>query len=171
MEIWIDVFGFEGFYKVSNFGNIKSVERIDAAGKLRKERMRIFVTTKDGYKSTSIWANKKQTHVGVHRVVWQSFNKKLIPIGQEINHINGIRDDNRPENLEAMTHADNVKYSKDVLNADYATYGNGRMTVDQRSKIFELRNQGLSFRAIAKILGFSKTQIMNVYNGHCWNIS
>lgn len=42
-----------------------------------------------------------------HRVIWYYFNGE-IPEGMEIDHINGIRDDNRLENLRLVTHTENV---------------------------------------------------------------
>ena len=51
------------------------------------------------------------THlVAVHRVIWERVNGP-IPEGMEINHLNGIKDDNRLENLEVVTHSDNVKHA------------------------------------------------------------
>ena len=34
MEIWKDVVGYEGYYQVSNFGNIRSVDRVIYSDKL-----------------------------------------------------------------------------------------------------------------------------------------
>jgi hypothetical protein len=46
----------------------------------------------------------------VHRILWESVNG-AIPDGLEINHINGVKDDNRISNLEAVTHAENMKHA------------------------------------------------------------
>lgn len=51
----------------------------------------------------------KYTHIAVHRAVWEAFNG-AIPEGLEINHKNLKRDDNRLENLEIVTHAENAKH-------------------------------------------------------------
>lgn len=48
-------------------------------------------------------------NVRVHRMIWKAFNGD-IPTGYEINHKNGIRDDNRLENLELLTHRENLLY-------------------------------------------------------------
>lgn len=169
IEVWVPCLGVDG-YAVSNKGNVKALPKIDSKNRSRKERHLVLTTTIDGYKATSFFKNGRQRKKMVHRLVYEAFVGP-IPEKHEINHLNGIRDDNRPENLEAITHANNVKYSKDVLGADYATYGNGRMTTDQRSLVFELRNQGLTFAAIGLQLGFSKRQILNVWHGKCWKIN
>ena len=38
IEIWKDILGYEGLYQVSNFGRVKSLERIDYLGHHRKEK-------------------------------------------------------------------------------------------------------------------------------------
>ena len=168
-EIWKECVGFEGYF-VSNFGRMKSGKKVDKKGRTRKERILILTTTEDGYKRTNLIKNGKCVHRAVHRIVYETFIAP-IPSGHEINHLNGKRDDNRPENLEAVTHAENIRYSKDVLKSDYATYGNARMTVEQRNKIFDLRAEGFTHRQIASKIGFSKTQVSNILAGKCWDIS
>ena len=50
-----------------------------------------------------------RVHEGlVHRLVWETFNGE-IPKGYEIDHINAVRDDNRLENLQLLTHLDNMR--------------------------------------------------------------
>lgn len=48
-------------------------------------------------------------NVRIHRVIWETFNGP-IPDGYEINHKNEIRNDNRLENLELLTHKENLNY-------------------------------------------------------------
>lgn len=169
-EIWKDLTRAPRLYQISNFGNFKAKPKIDGNGKHRKERMLIPTTTKDGYKRFNLFIGGKSYRALAHRLVYETFCGP-IPQGLEINHKNGIRDDNRAENLEAITHSQNVRYSRDVLGADYATYANGRMTKEQREEIFLLRSQGLTHRAIGKRIGFCKTQISNVLSHKCWDIS
>lgn len=169
MENWkpLSIAPYE--YSISDAGNVRANQKIDARGFPRKERVLILSTNEDGYKKTSLTINKKCKKFFVHRLVYQTFIGE-IPDGMEINHINGIRDDNRACNLNAMTHSDNILHSKTNLGTDYATYGNGRMTKEQREKIFELKAFGKSGIEIAKEIGFSKNQIYNVLNHKCWNV-
>lgn len=168
MEIWKDYPPHKDLYEVSNLGRVRAKAKISAKGNSLKPRMLILSTNKDGYKRVNFFINGAQSHPPVHRVVYETFFGP-IPVDCEINHKNGIRDDNRPENLEAITHAENVRYSARVLGANYATYGNARMTAEQRKQIMEMRSNGMPYYKIGKALGFSKSQIMNVWHGRCWN--
>lgn len=106
MEIWKDIQGFEGCYQVSNLGRVKSFawskERILKPG-INSRGYLCVVLHSDGTKCT-------QT---VHRLVLKSFipndrNK------ESINHINGIKTDNRLENLEWATLSENMKHAYDA---------------------------------------------------------
>jgi hypothetical protein len=46
----------------------------------------------------------------VHRIVWE-FVHGPIPDGLEVNHINGVKHDNRISNLEVVTHAENIRHA------------------------------------------------------------
>ena len=79
--------------------------------------------------------------VSAHRLVWVYFNGS-IPGGWQINHKNGRRDDNRLDNLELVTPAENVRHGwnelgrkyrrigKDVADRMRARYANGGITLD-----------------------------------------
>ena len=41
-------------------------------------------------------------YVREHILVWEQAHKKYLPVGWDIHHLNGIKDDNRPVNLVAV---------------------------------------------------------------------
>ena len=104
MEIWKNIENFEGFYQVSNFGNIKSCNRIVNGqllkGKTRKPRL------KNGYYRISLQKNMKRQEFGVHKLVSMMFidNPENKPI---VNHKDGNKLNNHVANLEWVTYSEN----------------------------------------------------------------
>lgn len=66
-----------------------------------------------GYLQVSMCKDAKYTRRAVHRVMWESFNG-VIPGRLEINHKNLDRADNRLENLELVTHQQNIQHAVDA---------------------------------------------------------
>lgn len=64
----------------------------------------------NGYLQVTTMRNWKRVHSCAHRLVWQYFYGD-IPDGLCINHKNGIKDDNRPDNLEIVTYTENLKHA------------------------------------------------------------
>lgn len=102
--IWRPIVGFEEVYKISNTGKVVSLhkrnfnqeisQRIDRAGYLTVR------LSKQGRTSTQY----------VHRLVTLAFID-ILEDKTFVNHINGNRLDNRIENLEWCTHAENIKHA------------------------------------------------------------
>ena len=89
-------------YTVSSTGSIKRIK----TGKLIKQG------NVNGYKNVCLSKNGKHHYFRVHRMVAELFLKKT---GEVVNHKNGIKDDNRVENLEWCTHSENLIHSYRVL--------------------------------------------------------
>ena len=116
MEKWKDIVGYENYYQVSNLGNIRSVNRITFDGRKLKGKPIKLSINKFGYEKFNVSTKKGQKQLRVHRCVLQSFN----PINENliVNHIDGVKTNNKLENLEWCTDSENK----------FHAYANGLMT-------------------------------------------
>lgn len=105
-EVWKDIKGYEGLYRVSNFGNIKSLHY--KGGK--NERLLTPKTNNDGYKWVQLYGGNGSGCFLIHRLVGQAFvdNPNNLPF---INHKDENPSNNHFSNLEWCTHLYNVRYS------------------------------------------------------------
>ncbi|MBB5764642.1 HNH endonuclease [Methylorubrum rhodesianum] len=74
------------------------------------KRKRIEHRTPEGYLQVRAMIEGRRMHCGAHRLVWQHLHGD-IPPGHEINHRNGLKDDNRPGNLLCGTAGENVEHA------------------------------------------------------------
>ena len=111
-EIWKDVAGYEGIYQVSNLGRVKSIDRIvlrSSTPQPLKGKIISQGTQNTGYMCVTLWNRKERKAFLVHRLVAEAFLPKQN--GKDvIDHINGVRNDNRVENLRWCTQKENTNF-------------------------------------------------------------
>lgn len=108
-EEWKEI--LDGRYRVSSFGNVESSVKFNGAKWLPMKKFNHKPKySQHGYESIKLSANGKGTSHYIHRLIYESF-MSAIPKHLVINHINGIKNDNRIENLEAISQRDNVYHS------------------------------------------------------------
>ena len=105
MEEWRDAIGFEGFYKISNYGRILTVK----TNTIKK----LTIDKHDGRPYCCLWTNNKQAQVRPHKLVLEAFVGKR-PEGMECCHNDGNPQNNHLSNLRWDTaknnHADKVRH-------------------------------------------------------------
>ncbi len=152
-EIWKDIKGYEGLYKVSNLGMVKSV-RYNT-----NKILSIIHNIKTGYNSVALCYNRKRETMYIHRAIAMAFieNPDNKP---HINHKNGIKNDNSINNLEWVTSSENHKHKYDVLK--YKQHRR-KHTEDEVYKIREMyNNSSITQVKLVDIFNSNKTTINNI---------
>lgn len=114
MEKWQDFKGYEGYYQVSSFGQVRSVDRVVVGvdGKTYHYKGRILkqAKTSDGYKTVQLFKDNGLKTFKVHRMIALTFipNPNNKP---EVNHIDGNKSNNHISNLEWVTRSENLKHA------------------------------------------------------------
>ena len=132
-EIWRDVKGYEGYYQVSNLGNVKTLH----ANKGHTTRLMTIVTHPRGYRQVPLCKDGKHKVLLVHRLVAEAFVPNPNPNNyNEVNHIDENKCNNSADNLEWVSHGDNCRYG--TRNARISEKNTGQKRSDEtRAKMKE----------------------------------
>jgi len=120
-EIWKDILNYEGLYKVSNKGNVLSLECVvihkNGQRHIKNQRLLSKGINKRGYESVGLYKNGEVQYFKVHRLVAIAFipNHNNYP---QVNHINSDKIDNNVINLEWCTQKENNIHSRVFGNRD-----------------------------------------------------
>lgn len=139
-EEYRDVVGFEGYFQVSNLGNVFSK---------RSKRLLKLTKSKTGYWTFVTRINGIPHFFLVHRLVAEAFipNPESKPF---VNHIDGCKTNNMLSNLEWVTPTENLAHA-------LATgLRKRKLTADQ---VREIRASTKTNRELASIYGLSHSNI------------
>ena len=166
IEKWIKANGYSN-YEVSNLGRLKTFNWKGSG----KEKILKPALDKSGYLRTVLKGdNGISKTIKVHRIVLNSF--KPINDVLEVNHINGIKNDNRIENLEWCTRKQNIQHCIDN-NLQYVLrgeeIGNSKLTEKQ---VIEIRKKFIpryySRTKLAKEYNVSEATIKDIVYNRTW---
>ena len=153
MDYWKEIPNTNGRYQVNDSGEIMSFQpgRPPVKIKIRLDRA--------GYHAVRISVKGKQRTVFVHRIVAEAFLDA--ELGKyEVNHINGIKTDNRVKNLEWVTHAENMQHAFDTG----LCVAKGKVVVDDLHELYYN-----SVREAADAYGINSGTCRNYLNGNISN--
>lgn len=159
-ERWLPAVGFESLYEISNHARLKRVGKAARSGKGRGGGATIGRVLRDqpapgGYRVVFLWRHGEQLSKLLHLVVAEAFIGPC-PDGLEVNHADGNKRNNRPSNLEYMTHGQNQKHAYDT-GLRRPSY---RLTHQEKRRARELKMQGKGSRKIATILSCSRQTVL-----------
>jgi hypothetical protein len=120
-----------------------------------------------GYLQVRILVGGRLYHVGAHRLVWWHFNEP-IPDGMVINHLNGIKWDNRPVNLECVTPSENMSHAYRTGLKDQRGQKNPAAKLTDR-QVIEIRllyaQGGITQQAISERYGVRFQHVSRIVKG------
>lgn len=163
---WRDIPGYEGLYQVSNDGQVK---RLGGTAKCKQDRLLKLAYNK-GYAQVALCRDGKAVTKQVHTLV------TLVFLGDPgdlwCNHKNGIKSDNRLENLEYVTPGENTKHAYDT-GLHPKVYGEKHWTrklTDEQANIIQLASSLVleevgGRKGLAKYFGVSLTTIQAIITG------
>ena len=147
-EIWKSVKGFEGYYEVSNLGNVRSVDRIVLdtvrnCERLLKGKVLVKKDNGYGYKCVMFCKEHKIYNKYVHRLVAEAFipNQDKLP---QVNH----KDEDKSNNC-----VDNLEWCTQLYNNEYGT---------RKKRWYETRIENNTINI--NHIGLGKTELRRAYN-------
>jgi Bacterial DNA polymerase III alpha NTPase domain/Bacterial DNA polymerase III alpha subunit finger domain/NUMOD4 motif len=170
-EVFKDVVGYEGFYKVSNHGRVISSRTTTNTyyGRVLKPEV-----DKDGYLKVPLKKRGKQKKFFVHRLVLCAFSPANGRDDSTVNHKDGIKSNNTLTNLEwaSYSHNNSHAFRSGLRSIDYCAGENSRfckLTKDQVLEIRKLANEtSLTHLEIACKFNTSRTNVGAIVNRYNW---
>lgn len=169
-EQWRDAPGYEGLYQVSDLGRVKRVAaamgtwpgRILSSSPNTNGYLRVGLTDRSG----------RMRSVQIHRIVAAAFLGPCPP-GQEVNHKNGDRGDERLVNLEYVTRSENLFHASRELGVEWGVRGernaNSKLTEPQVRKIRFLWATGsYTQKQIGTMFNVSDVLVSYIVNRKAW---
>lgn len=129
--IWKDIEGYVGIYQVSNFGEVRSLDRSDALGRKVKGVIIKPQVTKKGYLQVSLCKNGKQKSCKIHRLVAKAF----IPNNNHYSQVNHIDEDKENNCL------DNLEWCNNLYNSNWGTR-NKRVAEKNSNGVYAIDKHG-----------------------------
>ena len=169
-EIWKDVEGFEGLYQISNLGRVMSLpkeKKFPKTGQIQMFDKKILKLNKVGrdreYLRANLYKDSKGYGFYVHRLVALHFCDNHFE-GAQVNHKDGIKSNNRAENLEWVTASENIKHAhENNLISKRTVYKRIKLSEKDVEEIINLRNEKkLTYKELAELFNVGASTICRV---------
>lgn len=172
-EVWRDIADFEGLYQVSNFGRVRSLDRVVKHGssQMRLKGRVLSPRVPTPYLGVILSKNGKAYPKRIHRLVAQEFvpNPDNLPA---VDHIDGDKTNNAASNLRWCSQKQNIGYANDKGLLRTVPYS--ERTEEQKKRYSEsrkktiVRSDGKVYRCTsdaAQDMGVTYAAVMHVLRG------
>ena len=144
----------------------------EGVGTTECKKVRAEYLTRDGYLLITIMIDGVKTVTGAHRVVWTHF-RGPIPDGLTINHKDGIKNRNAPENLELATMSEQRRHAIDVLKVNRnrpkgSKHPKTRLTESDVLQMRQMRKDGAMVKIIADAYRMKPKAVSAICTGRTW---
>jgi len=157
MENYTKIIGFEN-YEVSDIGNIRKIKT--------KRILKPCKFKNTGYYYVDLCISGKKNRKTIHRIVLESFNLNS-EMKEQVNHINGIKSDNRLVNLEWNTSSENQKNSIKIGLRHTRGEKNSQSKLSENDVISILHDKR-KYKNISKEFNISISTISDIKRGYSW---
>ena len=172
MRLWKPINGYEGIYKISDDGIVRSIDRyvkFKDSKTFKHGTDLVGSMTHNGYRQVLLAKDGKSTTRRVHHLVLEAFIGSR-PMGYIARHLNGIRDDNRAENLGWSTQKDNLADRVEHGTAPIGENNPACILTELEARFIKywLSCKKWTMPEIASHFGVSPSAVANIKYGHAW---
>jgi hypothetical protein len=149
-EIYMDIIGYKGLYKISNLGNVQSLAKADGrAGRILSQE--VIKRNHTNYRRVTLSKDGKVKRFQVHRLVAHAFipNPENKP---QVNHIDNNGENNVYTNLEWCTGSENMIHSLKQGRLDTAITAKVTASVAQMALLTKERHEQLIGKQFANLV-------------------
>lgn len=171
VEIWKDIFNYEGYYQISNLGSVKSLNRTyeDSLGRIvtKKGREQKKYIRRNYW---SVWLNKNNESkpYSIHRLVANNFVYNYQNKGF-VNHLDGNKLNNIYTNLEWVTAKENTNHAIKNGLIIFESGENSRSVKLKENQVFFILKSKLTQQELADKFNVSRSNISSIKRGKSWS--
>lgn len=176
-EVWVDLCDEEGnhgeYYQISSLGRVRSLDRMVATKGGRKAHRKGKVLSqcihKGGYAVVGLAINGRNKQRLVNRLVAFSFRGQPPEAGMEAAHGDGVRTNNREDNIRWATKLENAA-DKRLHGTDNrgSTNPRAKLTEEDIAIILDMSKRGFDQNQIAAKVGSNSVSVNHVLTGRTW---
>jgi hypothetical protein len=163
-EDWLDYPELPEIIQVSNYGNVRTKDRQKLNGVAEKGKVLAQKKKSNGYLEVSVRFNGTRKWFLVHRLVAKSFLRETY--SECVNHKNGVKNDNRVENLEWVTFSQNNNHAMATgLCSNEEEHYKAKLKKEQ---VLIIRHSTEPSSILAERFGVSKSTVKSIRKRKTW---